>query len=244
MKVLRAFLMSFSMFCSIPCPIRFWDEGLRPLMTALLPLVGLVIGALWALLCWLCLRLGSLGLVGAALLAAAPWVLSGFIHLDGFMDCCDGILSRRNLDERRRILKDPHTGSFAVISLALIAMFTVAAFYEADFQNYLALLPVPAATRALSAIAVQRLPAMGHSQYAATAHPAYAVAVPAALLLGSAALAAFIGVGALICVLTAVLGWCAACFYAYGQFEGMSGDVSGYAITLGEAAAAIAFALI
>ena len=45
MKVIRAFLMSFSMFCSIPCPIRFWDEELRPLMTAVLPLVLLVIWA-------------------------------------------------------------------------------------------------------------------------------------------------------------------------------------------------------
>lgn len=244
MKVLRAFLMSFSMFCSIPCPIRFWDEELRPLMTALLPLVGLVIGGVWALLGWCCFRLGMLGLLGAALLAAMPWLLSGFIHLDGFMDCCDGILSRRGLEERRRILKDPHTGSFAVISMVLLAMFTTAAFYEADLENYLALLPVPAATRALSALAVQRLPSMGHSQYASTAHPAYAVAVPCALLLGDIALAALLGVGAIICVLTAVLGWCAACFYAYGQFDGMSGDVSGYAITFGEAAAVIAFALI
>ena len=40
MKVLSAFLMSFSMFCAIPCPIRFWDERLRPMMTAVLPLVA------------------------------------------------------------------------------------------------------------------------------------------------------------------------------------------------------------
>lgn len=52
MKVLSAFLMSFSMFCAIPCPIRFWDERLRPMMTAVLPLVGLVIGAAWAFIGW------------------------------------------------------------------------------------------------------------------------------------------------------------------------------------------------
>ena len=244
MKVLSAFLMSFSMFCAIPCPIRFWDERLRPMMTAVLPLVGLVIGAAWAFIGWACEGLGIHGLLAAVIMAAAPWMLSGFIHVDGFMDCCDGILSRRELEERRRILKDSHTGSFAVISMVLLAAFTVAAFYDSARDGYLALLPVPVATRALSAIAVQRLRSMGHSQYAAVERPRYATAAPAAMLAASFVLAAVIGVGALACTLTAALAWCAPCSHAFRQFDGMSGDVSGYAITIGEAAAAVAFAFV
>ena len=47
-----------------------------------------------------------------------------------------------------------------------------------------------------------------------------------------------------IVLIIAVLGWCAACFRGYRQLDGMSGDISGYAITVGEACAVIAFALI
>lgn len=242
MKVIRAFLMSFSMFCAIPCPIRFWDEQLRPLMTAVLPLVGLVIGALWALTAWLCLVLHIPGLLAAAVLTVLPWVLSGYIHLDGFMDSCDAILSRRDLEERRRILKDPHTGSFAVISLVILTILSLGAFYEADLGRYLALLPVPAVTRGLSSAAVQKLRAMGHSQYAGGNHPAYAVAVPLVLAALAFLLSLFLGRGAWICSLCAGIGWCTACFRGYRQLDGMSGDISGYAITTGEACAVLAFA--
>ena len=244
MKVIRAFLMSFSMFCSIPCPIRFWDEELRPLMTAVLPLVGLVIGALWSGAAWLCWKLELPGLLAAALLTVLPWVLSGFIHLDGFMDSCDAILSRRDLEERRRILKDPHTGSFAVICLVILSLLCLGAFYEASPERYLALLPVPVVTRGLSSAAVQGLRAMGHSQYARGSHPLYSVVVPLVLAALAFGLSLLLGEKAWICALCAALGWCAACFRGYRQLDGMSGDISGYAITVGEACAVIAFALI
>ena len=244
MKVIRAFLMSFSMFCAIPCPICFWDEELRPMMTAVLPLVGLVIGALWALAAWLCGVLALPRLLAAAILTAVPWVLSGYIHLDGFMDSCDAILSRRGLEERRRILKDPHTGSFAVISLVLLTILCLGAFYEAELTRAWALLPVPAVTRGLSAIAVQTLPAMGHSQYAGTKHPAYAWGLPAVLVLLACGSTLLLGERAWLCTLCAFLGWSAACLRGFRQMEGMSGDISGYAITVGEACAVWAFAFL
>ena len=80
--------------------------------------------------------------MAGAVLAGWPWLATGFLHLDGFMDSCDAILSRRDLEERRRILKDPHTGSFAVISLVILTILSLGAFYEADLGRYLALLPV------------------------------------------------------------------------------------------------------
>ncbi|MGI6028270.1 MAG: adenosylcobinamide-GDP ribazoletransferase [Candidatus Heteroscillospira sp.] len=244
MKVIRAFLMCFSMFCSIPCPIRFWDDGLRPLMTGVLPLVGLVIGALWALCARLCHVLDIPAFLAAAALTALPWVLSGYIHLDGFMDSCDAVLSRRDLEERRRILKDPLTGSFAVISLVILAIVCFGSFAGADLSRGLALLPVPAVTRGLSAAAVQYLKPMGHSQYARTSRPAYAVALPLVLAAVCFGLSFLLAQGAWICCLCAALGWCAACFRGYRQLEGMSGDISGYAITVGEACAVIAFSFI
>ena len=36
------------------------------------------------------------------------------------MDVCDALLSRRDKQEKLRILKDPHTGAFAVISVVML----------------------------------------------------------------------------------------------------------------------------
>ncbi len=47
--------MCLSMFCALPVPCKTWDEDARGLMTACLPGVGMVIGALWLALGALCL---------------------------------------------------------------------------------------------------------------------------------------------------------------------------------------------
>ncbi|MBR4746042.1 MAG: adenosylcobinamide-GDP ribazoletransferase, partial [Desulfovibrio sp.] len=61
------------------------------------------------------LRLAPLPtLVSGAILCAFPFLITGGIHFDGFLDVTDAVKSWRDLDERRRILKDPNVGSFAV----------------------------------------------------------------------------------------------------------------------------------
>ncbi len=244
MKLLYAFIMSFSTFCAIPCPIFVWDEKLRPMMTAVLPLVGLVIGCFWALLAAVFDYFELPRMLVAAVLTAAPWVLSGYIHLDGFMDTCDAVLSRRDLKERQRILKDPLTGAFAVISLVIITILSFGAFYEADLSNYIALALVPVITRSCSSIAVQTLKMIGHSKYADLEKKTFCIAFPAVILGLAIAVSAFNGIGAFICAISALIGWSIACFRGYKQLAGMSGDISGYSITVGEIFAVLAFAFI
>ena len=107
MKVIRAFFMCLGMFSALPCPWRPWDEDARGLMTACLPLVGAMIGGLWYALSLLGRALLPDALT-AALIAALPFLLTGFMHLDGFMDTSDAILSWRPLEQRQTILKDVH----------------------------------------------------------------------------------------------------------------------------------------
>ena len=107
--------MAWGMFLSIPCPCKIWDEKARPWQLVYLPVAGLLVGALWALAAYALGSFDRLPALRAAVLAALPFLLTGFLHLDGFMDCCDAIFSRRPLEKRREILKDSHVGSFAVI---------------------------------------------------------------------------------------------------------------------------------
>ena len=112
------FFMAWGMFLAIPCPKKIWRESARRRMVACLPLVGLIAGLVWAGCVWLSAFLPLP--LGALLCAAAPWLVTGFLHLDGFMDVCDAVLSRRDLETRQRILKDSHCGAFAVICLVLL----------------------------------------------------------------------------------------------------------------------------
>ena len=103
---LHAFAMCQSMFCTLPCPGNVWDEKARGNMLLFLPLVGLEIGLIWAGLAWLCRYLPAA--VSAWVLCAYPYLVTGFIHLDGFMDVTDAVRSWRDLPRRREILKDSH----------------------------------------------------------------------------------------------------------------------------------------
>ena len=88
---LCAFAMCQSMFCAIPFPGRLWDEKARGKMLLFLPVVGLEIGLVWAALAWAVRFLKLPALVGGLALCACPFLLTGSIHLDGFMDVTDAV---------------------------------------------------------------------------------------------------------------------------------------------------------
>ena len=91
MKTVTGFFMAWGNFCAIPCPCKKWDEKARTHMLVMFPIIGLMMGLLWSALFWAVLFLELPIPVSAALLTAYPFVVSGFIHLDGFMDCNDAI---------------------------------------------------------------------------------------------------------------------------------------------------------
>ncbi len=235
-KLITGFFMAWGMFSAIPCPYKKWDSSLRPLMIALLPLIGLLTGALWLLAAYVLKLIGLTNLIGGAVLAALPWLLTGFIHLDGYMDCCDAILSRRDLPERQRILKDSHTGAFAVICLALLVMLCFSLLASWDYSRLLPLLFIPAASRSVSSIAVNTLKPMGHSSYGGAYREGRRLSgsvLPLLMLIAACTLSlVFAGSFA---ALGTVCGSVIAIWYGSRQLGGMSGDVSGYGITSGEA---------
>ena len=241
----HAFAMCQTMFCAIPFPGQFWDEKAREKMLLFLPLVGLEIGAIWAGLAWLCRGLALQKLVQGLILAIYPYLVTGFIHLDGYMDVTDAVRSYRSLERRREILKDSHVGAFAVIGIVLLVIaqfaFLASAKETADFR---VLIFVPAVSRCCSALAVTGLKPMNTSQYADQKKPKAHLAVLTGML------CAFLAGGFLLCgryalvLAGALAGYGFALRKAYKSLEGMNGDISGYALTLGELAAVAVYALL
>lgn len=225
------FFMAWGMFLAIPCPRKIWSESARQKMLVCMPLVGLLAGGVWAG-AWLLLR-GAPGPVRAAVCAAAPWLVTWFMHLDGYMDVCDAVLSRRDLATRQRILKDSHCGAFAVICMVLLAMGQWSLFLAAEDVSWLGLLLIPAATRACAGLAVLGLRPMGTSQYAAMgpARGGYGAALWVLLAL-SVGLPLWLDGS--FGPLAAAAGYGLAVWYGFRNLDGMSGDISGFALTLGE----------
>jgi adenosylcobinamide-GDP ribazoletransferase len=158
------------------------------------------------------------------------------MHLDGYMDCCDAILSRRDLPERQRILKDPHAGTFAVVCLTALALLEFSLFASFDLYRPLPLLLMPAASRSCSAIAVFLMKPMDRSSYAGAfleGRKKSGSIFPIVMLAAAVALPAVFGGG--LAVLGTAAGSALALLHGSRRLGGMSGDVSGYAITVGEA---------
>lgn len=244
-RILHAIGMSFGMFCAIPCPYRGWDEEARPLTTVFLPLVGLFTGALWYGLSLLLKMAGIPSMVFAALMTLFPYVITGCIHLDGFMDCCDAIFSRRELTEKQKILKDSRVGAFAVISLAGLFLLGFSFFASTGTEEtLLPLLFAPAAARAVAGIMLSLIQPIQHSQYSGEYHRGVkkrhvlAMAGELAVVLVSCAL--ICGPRTIFVPGIAAAAVLAAACYASRQLGGISGDVSGFSITVGELCAVAA----
>lgn len=232
---LHAFFMAWGMFLAVPCPYKKWDEKALDKMLVFLPVMGFIVGGVWALAAYLTHLLVFPAAVTAALLAAVPWLLTGFIHLDGFMDVCDAALSRRDLETRQKILKDPHTGSFAVISLGLLmlASFAVLMSWEYSAEKLIPLALIPVSTRACAGVAVLGLKPMSTSQYSRKRDKRLIIPLCVMLAAAIALPIVFMRLSGLAPA-AAAAGYWLFCLYGKRQLGGMNGDISGFALTLGE----------
>ncbi len=237
--------MCRSMFCAIPCLWRVWDEEARDKMLLFLPAVGLEIGAIWALLAWFCRYLALPAVVQGVVLGAYPFIVTGFIHLDGFMDVTDAVRSCRDLARRREILKDSHVGSFAVIGIVLLALCQTALFASARAAASLrTLVLLPAVSRCGSALAVTVLRPMSTSQYAAQKKPKSHVIILCAQLAVYLAAGFLAGWKTGLALCGCLAGYALALRKAFRSLDGMNGDISGYALTFSELCGAAVWALI
>lgn len=111
--------IAFSMYSRIPVPQVEWREEGMKYALCFFPLVGAVMGAVMAGFCLLAekmnLSIMAFGCIGTAL----PLIVTGGIHMDGFLDVADARSSCQTRERKLEILKDPHTGAFAIIKCSV-----------------------------------------------------------------------------------------------------------------------------
>jgi adenosylcobinamide-GDP ribazoletransferase len=120
---MRSFLVAVAFLTVLP--IRFGklpDPAIVARSRFWYPLVGMLLGALlggWAALVASWLRSPLV----AAFLVLLAWVVStGALHLDGFCDVSDGLFGGHSPEDRLRITRDPHLGTFGLAGGVLLLL--------------------------------------------------------------------------------------------------------------------------
>jgi adenosylcobinamide-GDP ribazoletransferase len=132
MNFLKGFLLDLQFFTAIP--IRFELPMDKPHLKSAVqafPLVGLLQGGIYASLFYVLTEYTPFSTLAVAfLLWLMTILLTGGIHLDGWMDASDAYFSYGNQPKRLEIMKDPRTGAFGVISVIVLLSCRFLFIYE------------------------------------------------------------------------------------------------------------------
>lgn len=244
-----SFCIAFSMYSRIPMPCLEWTEGRMKYAMCFFPLIGAVIGILqWAIII-LCQRL-ELAFLGKLLPVALPILVSGGIHMDGFLDVIDARSSHRDREKKLEILKDPHTGAFAIIGCGVYLILYLGAFGEIRPSGISSYCLIFFLTRALSGLSIVTFPMAKKSGLAAAFSDKAQKRTTAFVMiwyLGAGAVIAWIFGGTIMAVVMSAAS--ALVFWHYysmskREFGGITGDLAGYFLQVCELALTAAVAAV
>lgn len=120
---MKIFLVALSFFTRIPINIRTEvseDEFYKSM--ALLPVVGMFIGLIMYGVIYVMNFLNlPTNIMSFLLLSFYIWITGG-LHIDGFIDSADALLSNRDREKMLEIMKDSRIGAFGAIAIILMLL--------------------------------------------------------------------------------------------------------------------------
>ena len=129
--ILTSAHMAVSVYTKIPMPYIDMTDSSPRFLFCFFPVVGIVMGVLARLWQYIYAVSGiDLRLLWAVITAVIPILITGGIHMDGFIDCMDAYSSYRDRDKRLEILKDPHVGAFGVLWTVIYMLTYTALIYH------------------------------------------------------------------------------------------------------------------
>jgi adenosylcobinamide-GDP ribazoletransferase len=186
-----------------------------------------------------------------ALVLALAALITGMLHLDGFVDCCDALLGTRSEEDRLRILRDSRVGAYGALGAALLLIARYSALGELHGTlRVLAFIAAPVLGRSAIVFALARYPyarqeGLGSAFPQAKDYLIAATGIAFALLLLLALVVALLGemrllqaavlmVLLVVASLAVTLAWCT---WASRRLGGLTGDTYGAVCELVELAA-------
>jgi adenosylcobinamide-GDP ribazoletransferase len=130
--------LAFQFLTIIPIRRSFeWNRQTAGWSILCYPMVGIVIGILAAVQALVLMEINSLSvLVKTMYVFAFSFLISGGLHLDGWMDCSDAYFSRGSLEKKLEIMKDSRVGAFGVLSVLFLFCWRFVFIYEIITSNH------------------------------------------------------------------------------------------------------------
>jgi adenosylcobinamide-GDP ribazoletransferase len=202
------------------------------------PVVGAAIGLALAGLSEALGYVHAAPLLASFLLVAAGAAITGGLHLDGLADSSDGLFLWGDADRRLTAMRDPHVGSFGLLAIVLVVVgkFAVLSTLVGN-RRALDLLGAAAVSRTLILVAAGLAPyarpqGTGQVVVEATTVTDSLWSVVAALVLG----AVLAGEAGLVASAAALLVAWTLSHIANQRLGGVTGDILGAVVELGELA--------
>lgn len=242
MPLFESFLVALSTYSAIPVPQFEWNDRNMKYAICFFPAVGILCGAvLWG---WYVLAglLGVSSVFFAAMAACLPLLITGGIHMDGYMDTVDALASHQSRERKLDIMKDPHCGAFSVIYCVIYLLAYAGLVHELFTADCIAVIcPAFVLSRALSALCAVNLPNARNAGMLCAytknteKHTATMALIAVLIISGTASIliSPFIG------VLQVVFAIISAMLYrklVMKQFGGVTGDTSGFFLQICELA--------
>lgn len=159
MIFIESLFIALSTYSIIPVPNFNWNERNMKYAICFFPVVGLICCIFTFALIKLITLLKLSNFFGAIFLTCLPLLLTGGIHMDGFMDTVDAISSHRPKERKLEILSDPHIGAFAVIYCIIYILSELAFLFEIRYiQTLFVLCPLYVLSRCISSVCAVNLP--------------------------------------------------------------------------------------
>lgn len=236
MNFINILFMALGMFTILPVPKNSWVDKYTKYIALCLPFVGLIIGVIYY---YLAIIVNAPYLIRCSIITVLPFVLTGFLHLDGFMDTSDALFSRRDIEKMKEILKDSNVGAFSVISLIIVFLIQLSSVYYILNSNekIITLIFIPIVSRCIVSILLMNAKCINENGYMAIfkkdTKKMYSYIVLIIMILTiiiSYIINLYAFVSVLAVMISALLIYC----YVYKKFCGLSGDLCGFIITTSE----------
>lgn len=235
----ESIIIAFSMYSKIPMPKVEWNEKNMKYAMCFFPAIGIILGVSIQVIGTLLIKSTWNILFFSVIMTLIPIVITGGIHMDGFLDTMDALSSWGDKEKKLEILKDSNSGAFAIIGMGCYLMCSLALWSEAEQK----VLPFVACgyvlSRSLSGYSVVTFQAARNSGLAKTfqdtAQKQYVKVTMYVwmILSGSCMLVYNLKVGAIALIIVLI-------FFLYykhlckKQFGGITGDLAGYFLQICE----------
>jgi adenosylcobinamide-GDP ribazoletransferase len=128
--MLQGFIMAFSMYSRIPMPKIEWNKKNMKYAIACFPFVGLVVAACTGIWLYFAPVFHFSRLFTSIIALLIPFLVTGNIHFDGFLDTLDALSSHQEKEKKLEILKDSHIGAFACMGAVFYLLLLLAVWYD------------------------------------------------------------------------------------------------------------------